>query len=132
MQPHATLTELTPKQIKAVDTLLAVGDVAAAAKECGVNKTTMYRWMKQPLFAQAVRDSEARAVDDVSRILVRIGKTATSTLYKAMTDSATPVATKVRAADVTLSRMLSLRELATLEARITELERNVEAGVNRG
>jgi hypothetical protein len=99
---------------------------------CGINKAIHYCRMKQPLFNQAVREAEVRAVDDVSRILVRIDKTATSALYKAMTVSASPVASKVRAADVTFHRMLSLRELATLEARVTELERNVKAGVNRG
>ena len=125
MQSGATLSGLSTRQIKAVDTLLAVGDVAAAAKECGVNKTTMYRWLKQPLFAQAVRNAEAGAIDDLSRILVRLGKTATATLYKAMTDQATSMNTRVRAADISLSRLLQLRELATLEARVSELEQSV-------
>ena len=132
MQPSATASALSPKQIKAVDALLATGDVASAAREMKLNKATLYRWLKEPVFNQAVRDAEARAIDDLARMLVRLCKTATATIYKAMNDQTTPMTVRVRAADIAISRMLQLRELATLEARVTELERNVEAGVNRG
>jgi hypothetical protein len=40
-----------------------------------------------------------------------------------MNDPETPAATRVRAADVVLARLLQLRELATLEARVADLER---------
>lgn len=114
---------LTAKQRRAVEALLATGEVSAAAKEANVSRDTVHRWLKQPVFAQAVRDAEAKALDDLSRLLVRMGRTAAGTLAKAMSDAATPPATRVRAADVTLSRLLQLRELATLEARVAELER---------
>jgi hypothetical protein len=116
---------LTGKQRKAVEALLATGEITAAAKEVGIARETLQRWLHQPAFSQAVKDAEAKAIDDLSRMLVRLGRTATATLAKAMTDSATPMATRVRAADVSLSRLLQLRELATLEARVTELERSV-------
>jgi transposase-like protein len=119
---------LTPRQRKAVEALLATGEVAAAAREVGVSRDTLYRWMRQPLFVEAVRETEARALDELSRLLVRLGRTATATLAKAMSDPATPAATRVRAADVTLARLLQLRELATLEARVQALE--VAAGIS--
>jgi transposase-like protein len=119
---------LTPRQRKAVEALLATGEVPAAAREVGVSRDTLYRWLKQPLFVEAVRETEARALDELSRLLVRLGRTATATLAKAMSDPATPAATRVRAADVTLSRLLQLRELATLEARVQALE--VAAGIS--
>ncbi len=125
MRPHATIQHLTGRHLKAIDALLAVGDVALAAQEAGINKATLYRWLQEPVFVAAVRQAEAKAIDDLSRMLVRLSRTATATLAKAMTDSATPMATRVRAADVTLNRLLQLRELATLEARVTELERSV-------
>jgi phage terminase small subunit len=121
---------LTTKQRKAIGALLTTGEVTTAAREAGVARETLSRWMSEPVFAQAVRDAEARAIDDLSRMLVRLGRTATTTLAKAMSDPATPVATRVRAADVTISRLLQLRELATLEARVTDLERNV--GLHEG
>ena len=77
-----------------------------------------------------MRKAEAQALDDLSRMLVRLGRTAAGTLAKAMSDAGTPMATRVRAADATLGRLLQLRELATLEARVAELER--AAGIAEG
>jgi hypothetical protein len=70
------------------------------------------------------------ALDDLSRLLVRLGRTAVATLAKAMSDPTVPAASRVRAADAALGRLLQLRELATLEARITALEE--AAGLEEG
>jgi hypothetical protein len=61
-------------------------------------------------------------------MLVRLGRTAVATLAKAMSDPATPAATRVRAADATLSKLLQLRELATLEQRVAALEASAGEG----
>src|SRR5688572_26150595 len=121
---------LTPKQRKAVEALLTTGEVTAAAKEVGVSKDSLYRWMKQPAFLDAVREVESRTLDDLSRLLVRLGRTAIATLAKAMNDPAAPYATRVSAANASLSRLLQLRELATLEARVRALE--AAAGLDEG
>ncbi len=130
MSENRTLPGLSPKQRKAVAALLTTGDATAAAQAAGIARDTLYRWMGQPLFLEAVRAAEAQALDDLSRMLVRLGRTAAGTLAKAMSDAATPIATRVRAADATLGRLLQLRELATLEARVAELERT--AGIEEG
>jgi len=127
---NATLRSLTPKQRKAVEVLLSTGEVASAAQSLGVSRATLHRWLAEPVFVEAVRAAEAQALDDLSRMLVRLGRTAAGTLAKAMSDAATPMATRVRAADATLGRLLQLRELATLEARVAELER--AAGIEEG
>lgn len=130
MSENRTLQRLSPRQRKAVEALLTTGDATAAAQAAGIARDTLYRWMGQPLFLEAVRAAEAQALDDLSRILVRLGRTAAGTLAKAMSDAATPMATRVRAADATLGRLLQLRELATLEARVAELEH--AAGIEEG
>jgi phage terminase small subunit len=128
MTSNVTDSGLTPKQRKAVEALLTTGDVSAAAKDSGVSRESLYRWMKQPAFLAAVREAEAAALDELSRMLVRLGRTAVGTLAKAMSDPKAPWPTRVRAADASLARLLQLRELATLEARVTELERSVGIG----
>ncbi|MDP9358838.1 MAG: hypothetical protein M3R02_26885 [Chloroflexota bacterium] len=126
-----TSSHLTPKQRKAVEALLTTGEVtAASAQAAGVSKDSIYRWLKEPLFLAAVREAEAKALDDLSRLLVRLGRTAAATLAKAMGDPVAPYPTRVRAADAVLGRLLQLRELATLEARVAELER--AAGLDVG
>ncbi len=122
--PHnPTPREITGKRRRAVEALLSTGEVSAAAREAGIHRDTLHRWLKEPVFLQAVREAEAAALDELSRLLVRLGRTAAATLAKAMSDPAVPWATRVRAADASLSRLLQLRELAVLDARVTELER---------
>ena len=106
-----------------MEALLTTGEVAAAAQAAGVSRATLHRWLAEPAFLAAVRAAEARALDDLSRLLVRLGRTSTATLARAMNDGSAPWATRVRAADAALARLLQLRELATLEARVAELER---------
>lgn len=133
MSQNLTPQRLSGKQQKAVAALLATGEVKAAAAEVGVTRETLHRWLKQPGFLAAVRAAEAEALDELSRLLVRLGRTAAATIAKAMNDPSTPPATRVRAADVALGRLLQLRELAQLEARVQALEAaaGVEPGVGR-
>jgi transposase-like protein len=122
MRHDPTLQQLTARQRRAVEALLTNGEVSAAAREVGIHRDTLHRWLKQPGFQQAVRQAEAQTLDDLSRLLVQLGRTAVATLAKAMRDPTVPAASRVRAADAALSRLLQLRELATLEARLTALE----------
>ena len=133
MPRHATPEApegLSLKRRKAVEALLSTGEVAAAAREAGVRRETLHRWLREPAFLQEVRRAEAAALDELSRLLVRLGRSAAATLAKAMSDPAAPWPTRVRAADAALSRLLQLRELAQLEARVQALEE--AAGVAPG
>lgn len=121
---------LSARQRRAVEALRGTGEVTSAAQMAGVSRATLHRWLTEPLFVAAVRSAEAQALDDLSRMLVRLGGTAAGTLAQAMTDPTTPAATRVRAADAVLGRLLQLRELATLEARVNDLER--AAGMGEG
>ncbi len=123
---------LSTKQRRAVEALLATGEVTSAARTAGVSRATLHRWLTEPLFVAAVRSAEAQALDDLSRMLVRLGRTAAGTLARAMADPATPAATRVRAADAVLGRLLQLRELATLETRVGDLERTAGLGEGSG
>lgn len=123
---------LSAKQRCAVEALLATGEVTSAAQTAGVSRATLHRWLTEPRFVAEVRSAEAQALDDLSRMLVRLGGTAAGTLEQAMTDPATPPATRVRAADAVLGRLLQLRELATLEARVNDLERAAGLGAGGG
>jgi phage terminase small subunit len=128
MSTFGTNPVLSTKQRRAIEALLSTGDVTAAAKEARVGKSSLYRWLREPVFLAAVREAETAALDELSRMLVRLGRTAVGTLAKEMSDPKAPWPTRVRAADASLARLLQLRELATLEARVTELERSVGLG----
>lgn len=70
MRRHATATTLTSRQKLAIEAIVATGDVTIAAQSVGVNRATLYRWMKQSAFVQAVHVAEADAVEDLSRMSV--------------------------------------------------------------
>ena len=113
---------LTPRQRKAVESLLTTGDISQAAKAAGVSRETLYRWMRQEDFTAALQEAERQALESLSRALVSLGSQATETLQAAMSDTKSPAGARVRAADIVLARLLQLRELVTLEERVTELE----------
>ena len=115
---------LTPRQRKAVETLLTTGDKSRAAEQAGVMRQTLYRWLKQPAFQEALRVAEAEALAGLSRSLALLGRKAVKTLYDAM-DTTESMTVRVRAADIVLGRLLQLRELVDLDARITELEAKI-------
>ncbi len=117
---------LTVRQHRAVTALLTTPDVTTAARDAKVSRDTLYRWMADPLFVAALREGEAATLAAVSRSLVRLAERAAATLEGAMTDEATPVSAKIRAADAVLGRLLQVRELVTLEARVRELEARME------
>jgi RES domain-containing protein len=121
---------LSTKQRKALEALLQTGEVSHAATVAGVSRDTMYRWMKQPAFVAAVRHAESQAIDEVSRVLIRLSRSAVGTLAAAMADREGPFGPRIRAADITLSRLLQVRELAVLEERLAALE--AAAGIDPG
>jgi hypothetical protein len=124
-------TTLTPKQRKALEALITTGDTTSAADAAGVHRDTLYRWLKQPLFATMLREAEAQAIDEVARVLIRLSRSAVGTLAQAMAERDAPIGPRIRAADITLSRLLQVRELAVLEERLTALEQAAGIGESR-
>ncbi len=115
---------LTPKQRKAIEALLTNGDISHAATAAGVSRDTLYRWMQEETFKQALEGSTRKALEGLSRALVALGGKATETLDEAMTDGLR-MGDRIRASDIVLSRLLQLRELVDLETRVSELERKI-------
>ena len=120
--------ELTPRQLRAIQALTTVGDVSKAAAITGVSRDTLYRWMRNEAFKNALTISTHEAISKISRSLVALGESAIATLQKAMDDPNVTINVSVRAADIVLSRLLHVYELAEMESRISELERKATYG----
>jgi transposase-like protein len=114
---------LTHKQRQAIPALLASGTVTAAAEAAGISRETLYRWLRTDAqFRAELHAAEALALAETTRRLVALSGHALTTITGVMLDATEPGAIRLRAADVILQRLLQLRELVTLEDRITALE----------
>ena len=120
--------KITPKQRKAIESLMANANVLEAAKAARVSRQTIYRWMNtDQAFQQALCRAETEALTGLSRSLVALGVKATQTLEQTLSDQGSSAGARVRAADIILGRLLQLRELVSLEERISRLEQQIES-----
>jgi len=120
----STMDGLTAKQQKALDALLRGCTQEAAAREAGVSRRTLGRWLTQNVtFQRALRDAEQEALKRIHRRLVGLAEGACDALGQALRGEAQPA--QVRAADVVLARLMPLRELVEIEERLQALEEKV-------
>ena len=115
--------KVTPRQRRALEVLVVTGDKSQAADAAGVKRVTIYRWMQQPGFGDALRWAVAESLDNLSLALVGVSELAVKTLDAAMVAGDATWSARVRAADVSLKVLITVRELVALEARVCELER---------
>ncbi len=122
---------LSPKQQNAIAALLIARDVRAAAKTAKIGERTLHRWLAEPSFQAALQAAERDALHLGVRRLTGAMQHAIDTLLVVMANKENAASTRVRAADVVLSRLMHLKELAELQARVTHLEEIVAAETNR-
>ncbi len=113
---------LNHKQQKAIAALLSSRDVQEAAKAAGIGERTLWRWMGEPEFAQALTHAEAGAIDTATRRLVQMQNGAIDTLQAVLDDPKVAPSIRLRAATAVLDYLLKLRELRNIEARLMALE----------
>lgn len=122
MSEIATPKKLTPGQHKAIESLLTTGNTTEAATTAGVNRSTLYRWLHDETFVAALRAAEQQAVANLSRNLVGLGDAAAAAFRDAL-NVGQGIPVRLKAAALVTDRLLRIRELVELEARISELER---------
>jgi len=110
--------KLTPAQRRAISALLSERDNASAAKAAGVGTRTLYRWLADAQFKQALQDALNELDAQVSRRLAVAGQYSVAVLIDALTDKRV----RVRAADLLLTHRRSTRELDDFEERLAALE----------
>jgi len=119
---------LTIRQKKAIAALVIHADITEAAKEAGVSRDTIYRWMRSSDFKAALDEATTEAIGEISRSLVTLGIKAIQTIDELIYTFQTPPGTRLRAADIVLTKLLQVRELVNLENRVTELESKIKQG----
>lgn len=117
---------LKPNQIEAITALLENETVKEAAALAGVCRTTVYRWLRDPDFQQALRAGEGAILDKVSRRLILLADKAVTALESVIDEPMQEGASQKRfASQAILDNVLKLWELRNVESRLSELEKRV-------
>lgn len=124
MNENATENGLTPKQRKALEAFAMGKSPAAAAQEAGVNRTTVYRWQRDPVFVAELRRLGTEALERTARRLTAMSEAAVLTLLDGMTRE-NPIGARLRAAGLVLENAQRWVELVDIVARLEEIEREV-------
>jgi hypothetical protein len=113
---------LGSRKDRAIAALLKHSNKEKAAEEAGVHPATLWRWQKDPLFQQALREGRREAFSQCVGRLQQASTTAVETLLGIMNDQAAPSGSRVRAAQCVVELSQKSFRLEDLEVRISNLE----------
>jgi hypothetical protein len=120
-------TDITQRQARAVEALVAGARLDAAAASAGVSVRTLRRWRKEPQFESALRAAQDDAFSSARSELRAAALDAVRALRE-VTCEGSPAAARVAAARCVLDLAIRSRETDDLESRIEELEHLLVAG----
>ena len=91
-------TKLTARQEQAIQALLTGVNVKEAAQHVQIGRTTLYRWLNDPVFRNAYHVAQERSQAWIMNRLQHLAAKALHVLEKILDDSEVPVLAKVEAA----------------------------------
>jgi len=112
---------INPKQAKAIPILLSADCIEVAAKQVGVTKNTIYSWLKQQDFKQALSEARKKLLDKALDKLTGISMKAVNTLEQLL--NAESEAVRRAAANDVLGHAIKYKEVAEIEARLESVEK---------
>lgn len=118
---------LPQKQTKAIISLLSCRTVSEAATQAGVNESTVWRWMREEAFQDALQEAKQRMVAQAIIQLQQATGEAVGTLRGIMADSEAPASARVTAAKAVLDMAVKAIKMEELEARLINLEQSKES-----
>ena len=116
-----TTQELTPRQYKALASLLTEPSIRKASEASGVPERTLYTWLKDPLFDAEYRTMRREATAQASAIVQKYSGNAAATLVALMA-SGNPAAVRLAAASKVYEYAIKSVELEDLAVRLEALE----------
>jgi hypothetical protein len=109
------------RQAKAIPILLSSDCIEVAGKQAGVTKNTIYSWLKQQDFNQALSDARKKLLDKALEKLTGISMKAVNTLEQLL--NAESEAVRRAAANDVLGHAFKYRELPEIETRLESVEK---------
>lgn len=112
------------KMEQAVAALLSCRNVEEAARAAGIGRNTLKRWMSQPEFDAAYRETRSALLSQAVARLEGAADAAAKTVLKIMLSPNEPAGARLRAAEIVLEQAAKASSIEDLHARIADLERN--------
>jgi len=127
----AKTSNFTRKKEKAIAALLTTDTIEQAATVAGIAESTLFRWLKEPVFLEQYRKARKAAVDQAISTLQERANKAARALVDIAEDQEMPPSTRVAAAREILQASIKGIERDDFESRLEELERMVIRGEKR-
>ena len=113
--------KLTRRQTKALAALLECKSVAEAARRCGCAESTLFVYLKNPIFVGEYEAAQDRLLDDAAARVKRGLAPALDVLQEISEDATQPPASRVAAARGTVEAGLKLLREHETRKKIDEL-----------
>jgi AcrR family transcriptional regulator len=111
---------LTSKQWRVIPHLLAAPSIEEACRRAKINKTTVYEWLKNDTFRQALKTARDELIERaLDGLKASIGR-AVETLVELLESQSGPI--KIRAAENIIQFVQKAIEADVLEKRVQALE----------
>ncbi len=114
---------LNQRQLRTVPLFIQADSIEDAARQAGISKNTLHRWLNQEEFQKAISEARRRLLDKALHRLSNICLKAVNTLGRLLTAESEAVA-RAAANDI-LGHALKQREILDIEERLKVLEKIV-------
>jgi transposase-like protein len=124
-QHYSTESTLSPKQIQVIEALASGASVVDAARKAGVDRSTIYLWMKNDgYFGAELNVARRECVDTMRARLRELSEEAVKTVRELMTGTDVSAAVRLRAA---LSVLQSMGAMDESQGTLAMIERGRES-----
>src|ERR1035437_3032662 len=113
---------LGTRKTRALQALLQYGTKEKAAQEAGISVVTLWRWLKQPPFQEALHQARREAFSQSTGRVQQASSAAVSTLLRDMAGPDTPASSMVQASRSVIELSQKSFELEDIEIRLARLQ----------
>jgi hypothetical protein len=132
MEENGNFSDLSDKQRRAIAALLSEPTTKKAAEAAKVGETTIHRWLNDPIFSAALKESRERVFESRLAALQGVSGQAVETLLEVMNDKTAQPSARVSAAKCVLELAVKGRDQLELSERLAYLEKLWEIKNGRG
>ena len=119
--------QLTPRQHRAVESLIVGTSIGDAAEHAKINVRTLYRWLQQEEFQSAVRRARQLSLTQLATHLQHMADRAAGTLDEIMLDKNATSASRVSAARYSMEMYYKAATLEDVQERLMTMEKRLKA-----